>query len=89
MLAERLALERTTLTRNLQLLNEAGLIMPRDGKGRAVAYDLTPEGRDVLARAIPLWRKAQEAIETAVGPEVWAETRTNLRALRKAARQAG
>ncbi|GGC83919.1 MarR family winged helix-turn-helix transcriptional regulator [Chelatococcus reniformis] len=86
-LADRLAFERTTLTRNLQLLREAGLIVPREGTGRAVAYELSPEGRAALARALPLWKKAQDMIEASVGPQVWTETRDSLKALRKAARQ--
>lgn len=87
--AERLAFERTTLTRNLQLLHEAGLIGPRAGTGRAVAYDLTPAGRDALQRAVPLWEEAQGRIERALGAGAWEDTRTRLKALRKAAQQAG
>lgn len=86
-LAELLAFERTTLTRNLQLLKEAGLIVPREGTGRAVCYELSEEGRAALARALPLWHKAQDMIESAVGRDTWTETRGALRALRKAARQ--
>ena len=44
-LAERLAFERTTLTRNLQLLKDNGFIVPREGTGRAVAYAMTPKGQ--------------------------------------------
>lgn len=86
-LAERLAFERTTLTRNLQLLNEAGLIVPREGTGRAVAYKLTAAGRDALERAVPLWEGAQTRIEAAIGIGAWEGTRARLKALRKAARQ--
>src|ERR1700737_580246 len=61
-LAERLAFERTTLTRNLQLLKENGLIVPRFGTHRSVAYALTAKGRKAIARATPLWEKAQARI---------------------------
>lgn len=85
-LADRLALERTTLTRNLKLLGDAGLIAPRPGAGRAVAHELTDAGREALARAAPLWRKAQDAVEAAMGEAGWREAGLSLRALRRAAR---
>ena len=87
-LAERLAFERTTLTRNLQLLRENGFIVPRTGTGRAVAYALTLKGERAIADAAPLWRKAQQRLEEAMGPEGWEAARLHLRALRRAARQA-
>ena len=85
-LADMLALERTTLTRNLRLLGEAGLIAPRASGGRAVAHELTDAGREALARATPLWRKAQDAVETELGSRAWLEARDALRALRRVAR---
>ena len=85
-LADMLALERTTLTRNLRLLEDAGLIAPRAGGGRAVAHELTDAGREALARATPLWRKAQDAVETELGARAWLEARDALRALRRVAR---
>lgn len=85
-LADMLALERTTLTRNLRLLGDAGLIAPRAGGGRAVAHELTDAGREALARATPLWRKAQNAVETEMGSRAWLEARDSLRALRRVAR---
>lgn len=88
-LAERLALERTTLTRNLRLLHEAGLIVPRRGAGRAVAYEVTPRGRALVERAVPLWEAAQRHLETTLGADQWDETRSRLKALRHAARTGG
>jgi DNA-binding MarR family transcriptional regulator len=87
-LAERLAFERTTLTRNLQLLKDAGFITPRGGTGRAVAYAMTPKGQKAIAAAVPLWKKAQARIESRLGPAEWDATRQHLRALRKAALEA-
>lgn len=84
-LADMLALERTTLTRNLKLLGDAGLIAPRTGGGRAVTHALTDLGRDALARATPLWRMTQDAIENGMGPQAWQEARASLRALRRVA----
>ena len=87
-LVERLALQRTTLTRNLQLLKDNGFIVPRAGTGRAVAYAMTPKGQKAMAEAIPLWKKAQARIEERLGPAQWEATRNHLRALRRAALQA-
>jgi DNA-binding MarR family transcriptional regulator len=87
-LAERLAFERTTLTRNLQLLKDNGFIVPRTGTGRAVAYAMTPKGQKAMAEAIPLWKTAQARIEERLGPAQWEATRNHLRALRRAALQA-
>src|SRR5438309_535868 len=58
-LADRLAFERTTLTRNLHLLKESGFIARRKGTGRAVAYALTQKGRHAITEATPLWKAAQ------------------------------
>jgi len=71
-LARALVVDRTTLTRNLRLLREAGLIGSRPrGAGREVRFGLTDAGRDTLARAIPLWREAQHGIEAAFGAAQW------------------
>ncbi|MFC0282835.1 MarR family winged helix-turn-helix transcriptional regulator [Camelimonas abortus] len=85
-LAEALALERTSLTRNLRLLETAGLIAPRPGGGRAVGYALTEAGRAALAQATPLWRKAQARVLAALGETGQAQAYAGLRALREAAR---
>jgi DNA-binding MarR family transcriptional regulator len=71
-LSRALVVDRTTLTRNLRLLKEAGLIESHAGRaGREVRFTLSDEGRDTLARAIPLWREAQEGIVTAFGTAEW------------------
>ena len=86
-LAERFALERTSLTRNLQLLASEGLVEPVECRGRAAIYAVTEKGRAAIEAAIPYWRAAQERIEAGVGPERWSETRDRLKALRRAARE--
>jgi DNA-binding MarR family transcriptional regulator len=87
-LADRFALERTSLTRNLQLLVAAGLIEPVECKGRASIHAVTAKGRAAIEAAIPHWRAAQERIEGGLGRDVWTETRDRLRALRRVARGA-
>jgi DNA-binding MarR family transcriptional regulator len=64
-LAEILAMDRTTLTRNLKLLRERGLV---EKKGIA----LTQRGRRSAAAALPLWEKAQEQFVNSLGKGRWA-----------------
>ena len=85
-LAERLGLERTTLVRNLKFLEQKGWIEATPGGGRGLAHRLTPAGRDILARAVPLWERAQRDIEARLGGIDPDATREAMRALRKAAR---
>lgn len=85
-LADRLALERTSLTRNLQLLAADGLIEPTLCKGRAQTYVVTQKGRAAVESAIPLWQEAQDRIERGLGAERWSAARDELRALRRVAR---
>ncbi|MFC5576638.1 MarR family winged helix-turn-helix transcriptional regulator [Lysobacter niabensis] len=69
-LARELGMDRTTLTRDIKPLAAAGwvdLVPGSDARQRRVA--VTSAGKAVIAAAQPLWRKAQEAIETTLGPE--------------------
>jgi DNA-binding MarR family transcriptional regulator len=71
-LAGGLVVDRTTLTRNLRLLRDAGLVEALPGRGgRELLFVLSDEGRDALARAIPVWRAAQGSIVTAFGETRW------------------
>jgi DNA-binding MarR family transcriptional regulator len=71
-LAQGLVIDRTTLTRNLRLLREAGLVeSQRSRSGREIRFVLSDEGRDTLARAIPIWREAQDSVVTAFGEARW------------------
>lgn len=81
-LAEALVVDRTTLTRNLRLLRDAGLVETRPGRGgREQRLVLSDAGRRTLADAIPVWRDAQAKIVTAFGPECWPTMVTELRRL--------
>lgn len=67
-LADLLALERSSLVRNVKLLEEEGLIEAGPtGAGRSLGLKLTRQGRKVLTQALPLWRKAQDEVETNLG----------------------
>jgi DNA-binding MarR family transcriptional regulator len=84
-MADRLALERTSLSRNLAVLSKRGLISSGPTKGRSVTYAVTEPGQSLLAAALPLWRKVQSGLEHKIGEQNWTETRQTLRQLRRAA----
>lgn len=73
-LAERLIMDRTTLTRNLRPLEKQGLIESASGEDRRTrAVTLTDRGREVLSQALPLWEQAQRQIVELLGRERWGE----------------
>ncbi len=82
-LAERLAIDRTTLVRNLEVLERDGLLVSAKD-GRARRKTLSKAGAKALAEAMPLWRKAQDALIEKLGEDVWVAARRSLRALRAA-----
>jgi len=82
-LSEALALDRTTMTRNLKRLEAAGLVSVSTGQGRAVRPALTEGGAALLSAAIPLWESEHVKMEEAVGADVWGRTRDGLRAIRR------
>ena len=71
-LAERLALDRTTLTRNLRVLAEEGLVTISAGKDRRErVVQLTEAGQTAIDRATPLWHKAQSRLIEKLGEPRW------------------
>ena len=71
-MARSIAIDRTTLSRNLDLLVRKGLVSGHEadkGNGRLVA--LTNEGNDLVQKLLPQWRKAQaEMRELLVAPDL-------------------
>jgi len=69
-LASRLAMDRTTLTRNIRPLEQAGLLRvsraPDDARARVLT--LTRAGEDKLRAAFPLWERAQKRVRELLGP---------------------
>jgi DNA-binding MarR family transcriptional regulator len=84
-MADRLALERTSLSRNLAVLKKRGLVVSEPARGRSVTCKVTAAGETLLAAALPVWRTVQAALEQHVGADGWAETRKSLRQLRRGA----
>jgi DNA-binding MarR family transcriptional regulator len=69
-LAGALLVDRTTLTRNLSLMEKAGLVKVKSGPDRRERrITMSSAGQGSLARAIPLWKKAQESVADVVGKE--------------------
>lgn len=67
-LAERMAMDRTTLTRNLRPLERAGWVRVAPGPDRrSRAVEITAAGRGVYERALPLWREAERAFRRGLG----------------------
>lgn len=63
-LADALALDRTTLTRNLKPLEQKGWLktMVAEGDARVRLVEITTSGEALLARSYPLWRQVQEEV---------------------------
>jgi DNA-binding MarR family transcriptional regulator len=69
-LAERMAMDRTTLSRNLKPLVRSGLLEVRPGEdGRRRLVRLTPAGEQALEEAYSLWHGAQRETVSALGEE--------------------
>ena len=73
-LSEWLAMERTTLVRNLRPLQRDGLVRARGG-GRGIHVELfiTEKGRAALARRFPAWRSAQNKVVATLGKGRWSQ----------------
>jgi DNA-binding MarR family transcriptional regulator len=81
--ASLLAMDRTTLTAALKPLARRGLVsvMVNAGDRRSRRLELTPAGRALLARAVPVWRRTHAEIDRLLprtGPD---RLRRDLRAL--------
>jgi DNA-binding MarR family transcriptional regulator len=68
-LAGALALDRTTLTRNLGVLEDRGLVAtsPHPDDARVRMVSLTSDGARVLAAALERWEHVQHAVEERFG----------------------
>ncbi|MGF1472153.1 MAG: MarR family winged helix-turn-helix transcriptional regulator [Rubrobacteraceae bacterium] len=70
-LAERIGMDRTTLTRNLKPLERDGLleILTHESDARVRVVQITGEGETTIARAYPLWQMAQEEVTQGLDDE--------------------
>ena len=78
-LEDRLALEQTTLTRSLNLLERDGVIeRAPHPDGRIKATRLTSKGKRALQVARPLWAEAQDKVLRELGTRAWADAQRRL-----------
>lgn len=83
-----LALDKTTLSRNVGLLARAGWLDSTGEPGSGTPeLIVTADGRRVLAAARPAWQAAQAAVRALIGPGQWREAHAALRVLTSAARE--
>ncbi|HUA76743.1 MAG TPA: MarR family winged helix-turn-helix transcriptional regulator [Acetobacteraceae bacterium] len=63
--AALLGMDRTTLTANLKPLERRGLVkgLVDEADRRSRLLVLTPSGRSLLVRAVPIWRREHAAME--------------------------
>ena len=75
-LAEKVGMERTTLTRNLRPLTRAKWVAAEIGEDRRQhLLQLTAAGRRKLVRSLPLWEEAQRQFFSQIGAESLQELR--------------
>jgi DNA-binding MarR family transcriptional regulator len=63
-MANEMIIDRTTLTRNLNVLQNRGLVKIKGSSNDKGKKDIviTTKGKELLAKAFPLWEKAQRTV---------------------------
>jgi DNA-binding MarR family transcriptional regulator len=81
--AALLAMDRTTLTAALKPLERRGLVKvsPDPSDRRSRILQLTAKGRNLLARALPVWKSTHDAVEKHIPHGEADEMRSSLNAL--------
>jgi DNA-binding MarR family transcriptional regulator len=65
---EHLHLDVSTLSRNVERMKARGwLEVVPDEDGRSQPFRLTPRGRKLLEKAVPVWSEAQEQVKKVLG----------------------
>jgi DNA-binding MarR family transcriptional regulator len=78
-LAKAMAMDRSTLTRNLLPLEAARLVTRGDeGWRRSKSVDITAKGRARLRDGLPLWQAAQSELFRKLGPASWSRVQAGL-----------
>src|SRR5919112_4868089 len=87
-LAKQQGLDRTTLTRNLSVLERQGFIKISSGRDhRTRIVTATQKGRSAVAKAIPLWIEVQRKVKQQMGEDTWHNLIQNLSQFVKVADQ--
>ena len=81
-LGRKIELERSTVSRNVKVLEGMGLAATGSGKDqREAVVQLTQSGRQVLEDGAPLWQAAQDKIEARLGTDATVQLEELLLAL--------
>jgi DNA-binding MarR family transcriptional regulator len=88
-LAERLAIDSTTLTRTLAPLRRRGWIRVQPGADRRERlFELTPAGRRKFLQARPHWERTQKRLQSLFTKNDWKQLQRGLVQLAEAAQRA-
>lgn len=83
-LACKLGMDRTTLTRNLSVLERDGFIKILQGKDhRTRIVTATQKGHDTISKTILIWSEIQCKVKQKLGENLWRELMHNLTELLK------
>ena len=83
-LACKLGMDRTTLTRNLSVLERDGFIKISQGKDhRTRIVTATQKGYDTISKTILIWSEIQCKVKQKLGENLWQELMHNLNELLK------
>ena len=78
-LANKLGMDRTTLTRNLSVLERQGFIEISQGEDqRTRIVTATQKGRNAVSKTILLWNEVQRKVKQEMGENSWRELMQNL-----------
>lgn len=87
-LAELLSTDRTTLTRNIKLLEKDGLLTIKSGgDSRSRNVVATAKGKKLINQALPEWKVAQEKVLKQFGKSQWKSFKSELETLDVIARE--
>ena len=84
-IARHLVMDKTTVSRNVAALVEAGLVLVRPGEdGRVRTLASTAKGRRAFAAAMPLWEEAQAEATRQLGEARFSDAVLRTRRLARA-----
>jgi DNA-binding MarR family transcriptional regulator len=81
-LANQMETDRTTMARNVTLLERNGHVEITEGEDkRSRKIRMTDKGFAALEQALPLWQKAQQDLQQILGQDLWANLLKEMRTL--------
>ena len=87
-LGAAIGMDRTTLTRNVRLLEQMGYLRIEPGEDkRTRVLQLTTRGRTAVDKAMPYWKKAQSIVVEGLGDSRWDELRSELNVVTELGRE--